>query len=424
MDTEPETPDSYVTIPEANLCRLEDQVVKLNKRAAKLSLAPIEVTEISRETRKEYVGRNTAGEKVYRSLVWVTLDVQGDKPTVTGWTLVGAIDHNDVTDGSLNVLRAGRDSTVPETYRKAPPTCDHCSTTRRRRDTFILRGEDGNHTQVGRNCLADFLGADTTAAQIVGWLKFLREVAAMGEDCERDDFATSRGDYEGTSRYLAATAAAVRVDGWTSKGKAWDEGGASTADTAWRVLYPTSYDRKQADHPKVTPDDVEAAEKALAWIRNRPEADRADGYLANLYAACARDGFRVKQAGVIASLVGAAFPRAMRDAEAERHKAAEAEARADKPISKHVGAPKERLRGLSVTVEKVRGWEGNFGYTTLVAMRDGENNLLVWFASGDVADDLPGEGAACKLTGTVKKHGTDKYTGEDCTHVNRCKLVA
>lgn len=415
-------PDSYVTIPEANLLQLEDRVTKLNRRATKLGLAAIEVTEISRETRETYVGRNADGEDVYRSRVWLTLDVQGDKPTVPGWTLVGAIDHQDVANGSLNVLRAGRGEKVPEDYRHACPTCDHCETTRRRRDTFILRDERGAHKQIGRTCLQDFLGEGTTAAQLVGWLKFVREIETFRGDYEGDDYPTERSDYEETGRYLAAVAASVRVDSWTSKGKAYDEGGASTADAAWSVLYPSKWDLEQPNHPKVTADDVEVAEKALAWIRDLPEAERDADYLANLYAACARDGFRAKQAGLVASLAGAAYPRAMRDAEAERRKAAEAEARADKPISKHVGEAKQRLRDLPVTVEKIRGWESHYGYTTFVSMRDASNNLLVWYASGDIADDLPKENEACKLTGTIKKHRTDKYTGEACTSVNRCKL--
>ena len=420
---ETEIPDSYVTIPESTLDRLEDHIAKLNKRAAKLGLAPIEVTEISRETRKEWMGRNTKNEDVFRSRVWLTLDVQGDKPTIPGWTLVGAIDHGDVTNGSLNVLRAGRGETVPESYRGARPHCGHCRTTRRRRDTFILRGSAGSHMQVGRNCLADFLGAETTAAQLVGWLKFVREIEAMGEEYEQDDFASGPSDYGSANHYLAAVAASVRVDGWVSKGRAWEDGGSSTADAAWSVLHPTPYDLKQVDHPKVTPDDVEVAEKALAWIRDLPEAERVEGYLANLYAACASDGFRRKQSGLVASLVGAAFPRAMQDAETERRKAVEAEARSHLPISKHISEPKQRLRDIAITIEKIRGWEGHYGYTTLVAMRDTDNNLLLWYASGDIADDLPAEGTACKLTGTVKRHETYKYTGEACTLVNRCKLT-
>lgn len=424
---EPTVPESYLTIPESNLWALEDKIAKLNRRAAKLRLAEVTITEISREVRKEYVGRNALGEKVYRSRTWITLDVSGDKPVLPGWTLVGAIDHSDTHDGSLNILRAARGETVPESYRHARPGCDHCGTTRWRRDTFILRGEDGSHKQIGRNCLQDFLGEGTTAAQLVGWLKYLREISAMGSEYANEGF-TGVSDYQDTGRYLAAVAAAIRVDGWTSKGQAYEEMITSTAEFAWRVLYPSKRDLDRPDHPKVTPDDVEAAEKALTWIRELPETEREDGYLANLYAACAREGFRRKQDGVVASLIGAAFPRAMRDAEEARRKEAEAEARRkeaeEKGISEHVGEPKQRLRDMTVTIEKIRGWEGHYGYTTFVSMRDASNNLLVWYASGDKHEDLPDEGAVCKLTGTVKKHATDKYTGEACTHVNRCSIVA
>lgn len=428
-DAAPEVPATYLTIPESNLDRLEDRVAKLNRRAAKLGLAAVEVTEISRETRRVYVGRNVLDEPVYLSRVWLTLDIQGDKPTVPGWTLVGAIDHGDVTDGSLNILRAGRDETVPESYRRARPFCGHCNTTRRRRDTFILRRENAAeltydaHMQVGRNCLADFLGTDTTAVQVVGWLKFVREIEEMSEEYETEGYP-DRSDYCETGRYLAAVAASVRIDGWASKGRVYDEGGTSTAEAAWSVLHPTEHDLKRRDHPEITPDDVETAEKALVWIRTLPENDRAEDYLANLYAACARDGFRTKQDGIVASLVGAAFPRAMRNAEEDHQRQIEAEERATKPTSHYVGALKERLLDVPVTIEKIRGWEGHYGYTTFIAMRDAENNLIVWYASGDIAVNLPAENVRCTLTGTVKKHDIDKYTGEACTHVKRCKLTA
>lgn len=416
--TQTPEPETRLTIPMSNMGLLEEKIDRLNRRAAKLGQGAVVVTEVAREVRREYVGRNSLGEKVYRERTWVTLDVEGDKPVLPGWTLVGAIDHSDKADGSLNILRAARGETLPETYRKAKPVCDHCGTTRWRRDTFILRAEDGSHKQVGRNCLADFLGEGTTAASLVSWLKFVRELStALGGLGEG---VSGPSDYEWINRYLAGVAASIRVDGWVSKGRAWEEYDlTSTSSMAWSVLYPPM--QKRPDHPEIMADDVEVAEKALAWIRSLPESERAEGYLANLYAACASETFRHKQDGLVASLVGAAYPRAMKDAEEAKRQAEAVEARG---ISTHVGEPKQRLRDLPVTIEKIRGWEGAYGYTTFVSMRDSSNNLLVWYASGDKHDSLPDEGAVCKLTGTIKKHGTDKYTGEACTHVNRCGIVA
>lgn len=389
---------------------VEAKLTKLQRRAEKLDQAPITV-ETERFIRKEEVpGVTTDGRKVYVDRPWLRVTIDGAAPSIPGYTLVGTIVH--YPEGA-NVFRCAPDQEIPERYREAPPRCDHCNSRRARKDTFLLRDMDGILTQVGRNCLKDFM-PEKDAAAVAAYLDMIGRYAACLEDGEPAPHGDGAPKWtsEGILDYLAAVAATVRVDGWVSRGKARDEDITSTADRAWSVLHPSPRQQNDPRHPKVTPDDVLVAQTALTWVRDLPETDRMDGYLANLWAVCSRDWFGPREDGLVASLVGAAYPRAMRDRAAEERRQEAAAA------SDHVGKLKERLRGLRVTVERIRGWEGDYGWTTLVAMRDGAGNLLVWYASGE--PDVPDEGTETLLTGTVKRHGNDRYTGECATYVNRC----
>lgn len=386
---------------------VEAKLAKLQRRASKLDQAELSV-DTERFTRQETVGRTLDGKEIVIDRPWLRVAVHGVAPSLPGYTLVGTIVH--YPEG-LNVFRCAPGEKIPESYREACPRCDHCGTLRNRKDTFLLRDMDGILMQIGRNCLKDFM-PEKDAVAIAAYLDWIGRIAACIEEGASGGDGSPQWQKEDMLDYLAAVAAAIRVDGWTSRGKARDEDITATADWAWSVLRPSPRQANDPRHPKVTPDDVLVAQTALAWVRELPETERSEDYLANLYAVCTRDWFGPREDGLVASLVGAAYPRAMRDREDTKRKEEAA------ATSGHVGELKQRLRGIPVTIERVRGWEGDFGWTTLVAMRDDAGNLLVWYASGE--PDVPDEGTEAILTGTVKRHGNDRYTGECATYVNRC----
>jgi len=85
--------------------------------------------------------------------------------------------------------------------------------------------------------------------------------------------------------------------------------------------------------------------------------------------------------------------------------------------SEYVGEIGERLRGLMVTFEGSRGFDGAYGYTYVYTFKYGDN-ILNWFTTKELDLD---EGQYVSLTGTVKKH--EVYRNECVTYVNRCKVV-
>lgn len=88
--------------------------------------------------------------------------------------------------------------------------------------------------------------------------------------------------------------------------------------------------------------------------------------------------------------------------------------------SVHVGAVKDRLRGLLVTVEHMQNIESHFGTCTLYKLRDASGNLFSWFASSrNVETVRPGD--TVSLTGTIKAHV--EYKGTKETQLTRCSLV-
>ena len=201
--------DQTVTIPEANLWKVEAAFAKLATRARRTKLAAPVYVEVSRETRLVKASDiGLRGDKVFPR-VFVTLQVAGNRPHIPGYTFLGAVNHGE----TMNVLSAAPEQEIPERFRTAKPLCDHCKTRRQRKDTFILRHNDsGEIRQIARNCLQDYLGEAVNVKDIVDqftwWceaMSALDECGGWGEFCDGE----SRGEHEDVAHYLAVVAALV-----------------------------------------------------------------------------------------------------------------------------------------------------------------------------------------------------------------------
>ena len=92
--------------------------------------------------------------------------ITADAPLrMSGWRLVAVVAADAVdTDGNAVPMLTN----VPgESSRGIEITdamlCNHCNTRRYRTETFIVRHDDGRISQVGRQCIRDFLGHDPAA---------------------------------------------------------------------------------------------------------------------------------------------------------------------------------------------------------------------------------------------------------------------
>lgn len=317
----------------------------------------------------------------------------GALPRANGYTLVARLEH---TEGGVILAYAPGESGLPESYREQANHCDHCQTKRHRNDTFVLRAADGSLKQVGRNCLADFLGADATRFVVRAELALL--VTQMGEPSGWDDFAGFGGcrGYLPTYHFVACALASIERFGFIKSGRE----GATKDHAAWLCNVPPKEERARKEWRKQQPTEEQCARAAeiVAWGKS---VDPSSEYLHNLRVALNCGAAEHSRQGLLASAPNA-WMRAM------------GKERAPVVDAGHWGAVGKRA---SVDAELVRKTftEGLYGSVAVCGFRTAEGHDLVWFASSD-APDLGWKG---KLTATVKRH--DERKGRKQTIVSRCK---
>ena len=205
-------------IPEGNLYELCNRIAKLNKRAAKLGVTPIEIRKtgnMSENVRKDDItGLIVAVTRV------IEIELTGEAPKFAGWTLAATLEHTP--EG--NIIRTVPGITVNlMPFKDCAPHCEHCNLARRRRDTYLVAHDTGSVKQVGHDCIHDFLGhqsPQTLAALAEIWM-------SAGELCGLGEEGFGGGSGGGSDRlpvqtFLGYVARAVRQFGYVS-GKAQRE---------------------------------------------------------------------------------------------------------------------------------------------------------------------------------------------------------
>lgn len=393
-----------------NMASVQASLEALAKRAVRKGLPVLTWTWGKAFTAKEHIPHPEYGWQVEckGDVSRIPCTITGCTPKFNGWTFVAALQHLD----GENIVRALPGQTLPETYRKRGPVCDHCKHVRRRNDTYVVRHEDGRHMQVGSTCVADFLGSDD-AGKLASAASLLAEARGLAEGgCE--GMGSPNGDRL-MADFLPFVAWDIRTTGWLSRTAARERGGQATADHAWALLTDAKARAKANAEP--TEEDKALALAAEEWAESLTDAtvnaERGD-YLHNVRAV-ARTGLATyRTAGIAASMI-TAYQRAIG---AERQKAA----RASAPKSDaFVGSIKELL-SLNVTLDFVTGFDTDFGYKYVLKFKTAEGATLTWKTASDAGLSRSDVGKAYKLTGRVSKH--ELYKGEKQTIVQRCKAVA
>lgn len=386
--------------------KLSRKVDRLNKRAAKLNLTPVDFNVKADRFITVCKPNGTTVRKI-------RVDLSCNSVQLKGWEYLGSI--RKLSNGEVLVSHD-----APEQYRATPTACDHCKTNRRRAVTVALRNtESGETVQVGRSCLADYLD-DSNAVALADWLEKVDKVAEETEQAASSGGGYGRAPRPETFSFMAYVSAVM----------VWNEGTyipGGTRGHASRDYYGDKID-KYDDRPRVTPDDSDnkAAREIVAWVRN---LEGVAGYLANLKAALASDIIPYKAIGLAASAFQAKKNADLSETERkekEEAKAAREAAREEAAqrgaASEHFGTVKVR-DAFNLTVTACRQFEVD-GYAypyhpetkTAVSMTDEDGNNAVWFACG-AKDYRTGE--TFKVKATVKRHGTDR-DGNKQTVLTRC----
>ena len=413
-------------VPEQNLDRLLAKLDKLNKRAKRLRMEPLVLTEVGEEfeTRRKLVNPLGDGEEfeawagcapkyVTIQVRFVLVTVVGKTPRINGWAFAATLGHED----GGNILRVSPEfsEVLPLRYRTAGTDCEHCRTNRQRTDTYVLYNEDlKSWKQVGRSCLQDFLRT-TNPASLAEWAEVIASLDDELGGFEDEGFGGGGSGpvYWPTLTLLAQVACCIRLDGWCSRGEAKASYIPKTATvdqaTDW---FSDSYVRKQspADREKYTPTEADAklAADAIAWAQ-AIEADVQNDYLWNIRLVSFKEAVRGRDAGLGGSIVSA-YSRFLERELAKKYER-------DNP-SEYFGTPGER-EVFTLTCIGLRELEGNYGLTTMVRLRDAAGNKAVWFASGSPSFDVVLDGTYT-VKATVKAH--EDYKGHRQTQLSRVVL--
>lgn len=226
-------------VPTYDVSSVREAVAKLNARIAKKGLGtPIECTVGPVELRRDSEFDSATPQQE------VTIRWAGTVAVEGGWQLVACADFASTDTPLVYNL----DDDIDLRAADVTTECDHCHTSRRRHDVFIVRNEAGDLRQVGRNCVVDFLAHD--AERLLSVMRFL-------DDLDDEDRMWGGGGGDGsvpTEVFVRAARAAVMTYGWV-KSSDWER--TPTRQMAYGLLMPIKGDSRS---------DVEAREaQELAW---------------------------------------------------------------------------------------------------------------------------------------------------------------
>jgi hypothetical protein len=379
-----------------NIEKLEKEVARLNRRAAKLSVPAIQL-QIGE------VEKILAGDPEAEHLR-APVSLVGTPPMLAGWTFEATVDH--LSNGLITSYPGSSLDLTP--FRGSDATCDHCQVNRKRHETFIVRHEDATTKRVGRTCLGDFLGHHGNPSALIGHLNLWGKAFEALESAGAAGVGAATHTLELVA-FVAHVAQEMRAHGWLSRGKAFETHGTATADRAQSAYWYNGRDKVSP-----TPEDDIRALRAVTWARALTDSEvETNDYLYNLRAVCLDDFIRPKRGGLAGSVIVAA--------ERAFEKAAQASSDAQKS-NLHVGTVKEKIETV-LTLVGLRETDGFYGVSYLHKFEDAAGNSLCWFATNpefvrDGADKRRmNVGESLTLRGTVKKHGD--FRGRNQTTLTR-----
>lgn len=389
--------DSIFNIPEANYKKFEAAIAKLSKKAEKLTGEGIEPVVFSYHMKDIGKGQQI---KVYEVLLGHA------SPKLNGWEFIARVDHANKELG--NIVRAipGKATEVPEKYRNTGCLCEHCNVNRFRRDTFIVKHEDGTVKQVGRTCLKDFLGHESSEkiAKMAELLGYAAEAGRGFQNYQGDDRR-----YLNLETFLAHVAVVSRHVGYVPRSKAEELGKTATADLALTNLFDQGTYHK---HYTVEDADITLAQEAIEWAQNLGEdGAELNEYQHNIKVLSSAGVIEFRSIGYAASIVGTFAREKQRALHANQLPTA-------KYVSQYVGKEKDKIE-FEGTLIKQSSYETANGAGVRIAFKDKIGNDFVWFTGNGFDID---DGAAVKVTGTVKTH--NEFKGHKQTILTRCKVKA
>lgn len=324
---------------------------------------------------------------------------------INNWEFIATIDHLE-TGNVIN--KAFSDIEIPERFRTAECTCEHCNTKRYRKNSYIVHNTETNEfKQVGKSCLKDYTnGLDAAHAAILMEAKTLLEEA-------QNVGSMSSGSY--TRYYKLIDFLQYAIETVKHFGYVPTSGVYSTKAHASDFLYlleenwafsPATREELNNEIVKynfeaLTEDNENTAHTILEWICF---VDDTSDFMSNLKTLAKSKYVTPKHFGYIVAMIPA-YNRA--------HKNEVKESETVENNSEFQGAIGARLNIEVESCNIVTSWSTQWGTTILYKIIDTNNNIYIW-KSSKLLDCLPVKA----IVGTVKAHNT--YNKENQTELTRC----
>ncbi|WP_440986259.1 hypothetical protein ACQHIH_21400 (plasmid) [Xanthomonas sontii] len=309
-----------------------------------------------------------------------------------------------VTDLAADRAEASRRRDQP---RKKLMHCEHCKTTRTRKQTYLLRDTStGDYQQVGSTCLQDFTGIDPAS------VLFLAKLAEFERDL--DEFGAAGApmavDAIPTLEYLTRVLFVCESGGFISAQKAREERLTATFRRALDLAddfrrNPAAGRTFVAERERL----LAEATALVAWFTGR---DPANDFEANVRALLASDRLKVDPRHL--ALVAAAVPTYRRHQAAAEHAHRGAH-------SLHVGAKGDKLE-RPLRVYHVETFDGHYGPQERVSLLDDEGNCFTWRTAAAPADLVSRGNRERRFDGAFKVKQHDTYRGTAITEISHLRF--
>ena len=413
------------TIAQNDVAQFNKLLANAQKKADKLG-----VPAITAAFSAPFVTEARDRNNILRFVTMVTVTLTGTTPKYAGWKLVGIVSPLKADDGSVLPII----TTVPgETVKgngqaRDPLACDHCKLRRDRLESFIVTHDDGTEKQVGRSCLADFLGDVRMSPG--GLASLMNTLASISNSVAEWHRGERKFDSESLNLVMAASLSCIRSYGWVSSKEAHTSNGNKTAtkvrvQDAVNAFLSRPEDETTGDYkawlanircplkdlPTAADFDTAAdyREKLGVILDTKESTEGLNDYLSAIRILNYAGAVNHKAMGIAVSIV----PLIERETNVKTDPVKDLLVGALK-TSQHIGEPKKRQTFSGVTF--IENFATGAGYSIATFVTP-EGNILKTFTHQTLL-----RGQKVNLKATTVRHS--EYKGAKETIVNRPVVVA
>ena len=392
----------FVDVPACNMQAIEKIIVRLIKKGVKARL------DVTREAVKNVpVKRITEERKVESTGLKETVSVVDFMLEVANanlgkWELLGTKER--LGD---NAIYKGN---IPDDYKNNDFACEHCNTHRRRNKVAVIRNtEDGSIMQVGYTCLSDFIGRELGA--------FGALIRGIDEIVENENyyggFSYSSGKcwYYNVNQYLNIAYNCIVNYGYVKQNNDYYGKEIATPERI-SIAYSDKTD-EYVDSDNVDADLIDKIKQAFYDFAKSHPSDFTHNVCTVLQQTCV-DCKYTKLLYFVPTFYLNKIKWEARKQEAEAKK----QAFMATLSNEYAGDVGDKIT-TEATVERVTGFDGQYGYMYVYNFKDVQGRVLVWFTSKALM--TVNEGDTITIKGTIKN--LNEYKGIKQTVLTRCKVM-